>query len=172
MAAMNTNATAPLFKSGHPSLPSSPKLSMLPSFQKLRLGFLKGRDAIRTNHRTLNGKRPEPAQMLRPPRCGQGRREAEEEWGGQRWEIRWVRNSKFHNMRTWGLKKRMSSLSCPVRVTGKEEIDAIDPDWNACGGWSHLCGHSAHSGSARELCGYQPSRNRDESGESGGLQVP
>jgi len=65
MAAMNTNATAPLFTSGHPSLPSSPKLSMLPSFLKLRLGFLKGRDAIRTSHRTLNGKRPKPAQMLR-----------------------------------------------------------------------------------------------------------
>jgi hypothetical protein len=32
---------------------------------ELRLGFLKSRDAIRTRHRTLDGKRREPAQMLR-----------------------------------------------------------------------------------------------------------
>jgi hypothetical protein len=32
---------------------------------KLGLGFLKTRDAIRTRHGTLNGERPEPAQVLR-----------------------------------------------------------------------------------------------------------
>src|SRR6476619_4150127 len=41
-----------------------PRLPCVPAFLKLRLGFLYGRHAIRARHRTVDGQRPEPAQIV------------------------------------------------------------------------------------------------------------
>src|SRR6478735_9592195 len=41
-----------------------PRLPCVPAFLKLCLGFLQGRHAIRAGHRTVDGHRPEPAQVV------------------------------------------------------------------------------------------------------------